>query len=69
LARTSVNIGGYYERLNLCRDCGSVFRGQRSLRPLLRKTLGALMETIIVGVIALLLFIYLFVAMIRPEKF
>jgi len=27
------------------------------------------METIIVGVIALLLFIYLFVAMIRPEKF
>jgi len=27
------------------------------------------METLIVGVIALLLFIYLFVAMIRPEKF
>ncbi|HXT40748.1 MAG TPA: K(+)-transporting ATPase subunit F [Candidatus Angelobacter sp.] len=27
------------------------------------------MENIIVGVIALLLFIYLFVAMIRPEKF
>jgi len=27
------------------------------------------METIIVGTIALLLFIYLFVAMIRPEKF
>jgi len=27
------------------------------------------METIIVGVIALLLFGYLFVAMIRPEKF
>jgi len=27
------------------------------------------METIIVGIIALLLFIYLFVAMIRPEKF
>jgi len=27
------------------------------------------METIIVGVIALLLFVYLFVAMIRPEKF
>ncbi|MCX6849157.1 MAG: K(+)-transporting ATPase subunit F [Verrucomicrobia bacterium] len=27
------------------------------------------METIIVGVIALLLFLYLFVAMIRPEKF
>jgi len=27
------------------------------------------METVIVGIIALLLFIYLFVAMIRPEKF
>jgi len=27
------------------------------------------METIIVGSVALLLFIYLFVAMIRPEKF
>jgi len=27
------------------------------------------MENLIVGVIALLLFVYLFVAMIRPEKF
>jgi len=27
------------------------------------------METIVVGIIALLLFIYLFVAMIWPEKF
>jgi len=27
------------------------------------------METFVVGVIALLLFIYLLVAMIRPEKF
>jgi len=27
------------------------------------------METIVVGIVALLLFIYLFVAMIRPEKF
>jgi len=27
------------------------------------------METIIVGIIALLLFVYLFVAVIRPEKF
>jgi len=27
------------------------------------------MENLIVGIIALLLFIYLFVAMIRPEKF
>jgi len=27
------------------------------------------METIIAGIVSLLLFIYLFVAMIRPEKF
>jgi len=27
------------------------------------------METIIVGIVALLLFGYLFVAMVRPEKF
>jgi len=27
------------------------------------------METILVGLIALLLFVYLFVAMTRPEKF
>jgi len=27
------------------------------------------METIIAGIVALCLFIYLFVAMIRPEKF
>jgi len=27
------------------------------------------METIIVGIIAALLFVYLFVAIIRPEKF
>jgi len=27
------------------------------------------METVVVGVIALLLFVYLLVAMIRPEKF
>jgi len=27
------------------------------------------METIVVAVVALLLFIYLFVAMMRPEKF
>jgi len=27
------------------------------------------METLVVGLVALLLFVYLFVAMIRPEKF
>jgi K+-transporting ATPase KdpF subunit len=35
----------------------------------LRKTVGERMETIVVAIIALLLFVYLFVAMIRPEKF
>jgi K+-transporting ATPase KdpF subunit len=35
----------------------------------LRKTVGERMETIIVAIIALLLFAYLFVAMIRPERF
>ncbi|MGB9474813.1 MAG: K(+)-transporting ATPase subunit F [Candidatus Udaeobacter sp.] len=35
----------------------------------MRPPLGSLMETIIVGIIALLLFAYLFIAMIRPEKF
>jgi K+-transporting ATPase KdpF subunit len=35
----------------------------------LREALGGQMETAIVSVIALLLFVYLLVAMIRPEKF
>jgi K+-transporting ATPase KdpF subunit len=35
----------------------------------LREALGGQMETAIVGIIALLLFVYLLVAMIRPEKF
>jgi K+-transporting ATPase KdpF subunit len=35
----------------------------------LRQSLGAAVETIIIGIIALLLFAYPFVAMIRPEKF
>lgn len=39
------------------------------MRPFLPETLGASMENLIFGSIALLLFIYLFVAMIRPEKF
>jgi K+-transporting ATPase KdpF subunit len=41
---------------------------ERDVRALLRKTLK-LMENLIVGAIALLLFLYLFAAMIRPEKF
>jgi K+-transporting ATPase KdpF subunit len=35
----------------------------------LREVIGEEMETVIVGIIALLLFAYLFLAMIRPEKF
>jgi K+-transporting ATPase KdpF subunit len=35
----------------------------------LREAVGGDMETVIVGIIALLLFAYLFLAMIRPEKF
>ncbi len=41
----------------------------RSVHGALREVVGGQMETIIVSIIALLLFIYLFVAMIRPEKF
>jgi K+-transporting ATPase KdpF subunit len=58
-----------HERFGFCRrDCG-VLRRQRTLRPLLREAVGAHMETAIVGIIALLLLAYLFLAMIRPEKF
>jgi K+-transporting ATPase KdpF subunit len=35
----------------------------------LREVVGQQMETVIVGIIALALFAYLFLAMIRPEKF
>jgi K+-transporting ATPase KdpF subunit len=39
------------------------------LCPLVRETLNYFMENIIVGLIALALFAYLFVAMVYPEKF
>jgi K+-transporting ATPase KdpF subunit len=58
-----------YERLNFRRNHHGFLSGERPLRPLLRKTVGDTMETIVVSVIALLLFAYLFVAMIWPEKF
>jgi K+-transporting ATPase KdpF subunit len=50
---------------------GRLLRFGRLLRQVLREALnrGDFMENIIVGIVALLLFIYLFVAMIRPEKF
>jgi K+-transporting ATPase KdpF subunit len=35
----------------------------------LRQAVGGAMENIIVGTIALLLFVYLLVAVLRPEKF
>jgi K+-transporting ATPase KdpF subunit len=57
------------ERLNLYRSGRRVLSRQRHVRPFLREAVGTPMENIIVGVIALLLFVYLFVAMIRPEKF
>jgi K+-transporting ATPase KdpF subunit len=60
---------GCYERPPLRRRRYHLFRGQRAVCALLRKTLGAVMETIIVGILALLLFVYLLVAMLRPEKF
>jgi K+-transporting ATPase KdpF subunit len=34
-----------------------------------RRCEGRAMENLIVGIVALLLFLYLLVAMIRPEKF
>jgi K+-transporting ATPase KdpF subunit len=58
-----------YERLNLRRNHHGFLCGECPVRPLLRKTVAGRMETVVVGIIALLLFIYLFVAMIWPEKF
>ena len=56
-----------YDRLDLHRNRRGFLRGQRFLRPVLRKTL--IMENLIMGGISVLLFIYLIVAMLRPEKF
>ena len=54
---------------DLHRNCRRFFRRERRLRGLLREAVGGKMETIIAGVIALLLFAYLLVAMLCPEKF
>jgi K+-transporting ATPase KdpF subunit len=59
----------WHERFDVCGRNSCVLHHQRALRPLLRKTLGSPMETAIVGLVAVFLFGYLFVAMIRPEKF
>ncbi len=59
-----------YDGPGLYRSSGAVLRGRRIVcRPLRENVRGPAMENIIVGVVALLLFIYLLVAMIRPEKF
>jgi K+-transporting ATPase KdpF subunit len=59
-----------YERFDICRSHWRLLHRGRSLRPFLRETLGSwFMWNIIVGIISLLLFIYLFVAITRPEKF
>jgi K+-transporting ATPase KdpF subunit len=57
-----------YDGSHLCRRDGPVLCVERFVHALLRKALGH-MENIIVGIIAVLLFGYLFVAMIWPEKF
>jgi K+-transporting ATPase KdpF subunit len=56
-----------YDRLDLHRNHPGLLCGQRILRASLRKAL--IMENLIVGGISVLLFIYLIVAMLRPEKF
>lgn len=58
-----------HERFDAYQLGRGVLHRERRLRPFLRKTVGPTMETVIVGLVALLLFVYLFVAMVRPEKF
>jgi K+-transporting ATPase KdpF subunit len=66
-ARTAAIVHRVYERLDLSRNCSGLLSGQRFIRPRLRQTL--IMENLIVGGISVLLFLYLVVAMLRPEKF
>jgi len=56
-----------YDRPDLHRHGCGLLCGQRFLRPFLRETL--IMENIIMVGISVLLFLYLVVAMLRPEKF
>jgi K+-transporting ATPase KdpF subunit len=56
-----------YDRLHLHRRHHGFLCDQRPLYPFLRETL--IMENIIAGTLSALLFIYLLVAMLRPEKF
>jgi K+-transporting ATPase KdpF subunit len=58
-----------YERSHLPGRDRRLLRRERAVCPALRKTLGDPMEYIVVGIVALLLFVYLFVAMVRPEWF
>ena len=52
---------------DLHRHCGGLLFGQRFIRTFLRETV--IMENLIVGGISLLLFTYLVIAMLKPEKF
>jgi K+-transporting ATPase KdpF subunit len=58
-----------HERPDLHRPRRGVLRRQRTLRSRLREAVRTIMENLIVGLIALALFAYLLVAMLRPEKF
>ena len=58
-----------YERSYLSGSHRRFLRGEQALRQLVRKTLGAAMENLFVGLIALALFAYLLIAMLYPEKF
>jgi K+-transporting ATPase KdpF subunit len=60
-------VAACYDRPDLHRHHRGLLCGQRSLRLFLRETL--IMENLIVGGISVLLFLYLVVAMLRPEKF
>ncbi|HWB07026.1 MAG TPA: K(+)-transporting ATPase subunit F [Verrucomicrobiales bacterium] len=59
-----------YDRYSLHRRRRGLLPGRGALRPVLQQTLTpAAMETAPMGIVALLLFIYLLTAMLRPEKF
>jgi K+-transporting ATPase KdpF subunit len=60
---------GDYVGHRVCRVGCAVFRRLYVLRAWLRKTLGTIMENLVLGIIAVALCAYLIAAMIRPEKF
>ena len=58
-----------HERFDFHCGYGGFLFGERLVRARLRETIGGRMGSIIVGIIAFLLFAYLLVAMLYPEKF